>query len=249
MDLIAGLQRRLDAKANPKTKAWWEGYLKHAICFRGVKMAHIRTALHAWIREERIESTFFPLAQKALALCLLRQDKAEDKLAGILYFQEVLLPAGVIDWQTDLSQFALLFTEGYIYDWNTCDWFGVHVLGPLVEREGEACARAIAAWSKSDNLWLRRASGVAFVNLAPRGEGVFPGFVDLLLQICAHTVSHPERSAQTGTGWVLRELSLAEPERVARFVENHIDDFSREAIRQAVSKLPDPVKDKLLQAH
>jgi hypothetical protein len=44
--------------------------------------------------------------QKNLALALIRLDTTEDKLAGILFWQEVLLPAGEVDWPTDLPAFA-----------------------------------------------------------------------------------------------------------------------------------------------
>ena len=52
-----------------------------------------------------------------------------------------------------------LFEQGHIADWNTCDWFCVRVLGPLAEQQGEACARAIAAWKDAPTLWQRRAAG------------------------------------------------------------------------------------------
>jgi hypothetical protein len=48
MDPIVSLQSQLDHISNPKTKAWWERYLKYTIHFRGVKMAKIRTAVHDW---------------------------------------------------------------------------------------------------------------------------------------------------------------------------------------------------------
>ena len=35
--MIADLQGRLDAVADPGTKTWFENYLKHAIGYRGVK--------------------------------------------------------------------------------------------------------------------------------------------------------------------------------------------------------------------
>ena len=56
MSEIAALQRQLDLRADAKTKAWWEGYLKHVIPFRGVKMADIRAVLHQWVRDEGIGS-------------------------------------------------------------------------------------------------------------------------------------------------------------------------------------------------
>jgi 3-methyladenine DNA glycosylase AlkD len=245
MSRIGRLQTRLEEKANPKTKAWWERYLRNVIQFRGVKMAQIRAALHAWIDDEGIDEEFSRSDQKELALSLLREEYAEDKLAGILYLQEVLLPDNAIDWRTDLPRFARLFQDGYIYDWNTCDWFCVKVLGPLAEREGEECARSIAEWRTAENLWQRRASGVAFVNLAKDGDANFSGFTDMLLKVCSATVQHQERFAQTGTGWVLRELSLVEPERVVAFVEDHIDCFSSEGLRYATEKMESEIQGHL----
>jgi 3-methyladenine DNA glycosylase AlkD len=234
---IVSLQRQLDQRADPKTKAWWERYLKHVIPFRGVKMADIRAVLHQWVREEGI--AHLPVSQqKELALDLIRLDYTEDKLAGILFWQEILLPAGAVSWPDDLPHFADLFQQGFIYDWNTCDWFCVRVLGPLAEQHGAACARAIAAWRTAETLWQRRAAAVAFVNLAARGEDNFSGFSEMLLGACAPLVASGERFAQTGAGWVLRELSQAEPARVVRFVEERAGRFSSEGLSYATAKLP-----------
>jgi 3-methyladenine DNA glycosylase AlkD len=252
---VARLQERFEQKADPKTKAWWEGYLKHTIAFRGVRMPDIRAALHGWLRDEAIQAgsgqlggTHLPLdAQTDLALSLMRERHAEDKLAGILYMQEVLLPQGALHWPQDLPRLAALFQEGHIYEWNTCDWFCVKVLGSLVQREGDPCARAISEWRTAENLWQRRASGVAFVNLAKDGDGNFPGFTAMLLEACAEILQVPERFAQTGAGWVLRELSLAEPQQVTGFVEAHIHRISGEALGKAVAKLPVETQSRLKQ--
>lgn len=249
MDAITTLQQELDRRATLQTKAWWESYLRHAIPFRGVKMGDIRAALHEWLASQGLTAQTAADELMELALALLRKTYAEDKLAGILLLQEVLLPAGTIAWRRDLPRLAALFQEGAIADWSTCDWFCVRVLGPLAEREGADCARAIAAWRDAETLWQRRAAGVAFVNLAGRGEANFPGFTDMLLAVCAATVQSPERFAQTGTGWVLRELSAAEPARVAEFVEASIERFSREAIRSATQKLTEDVRVRLLDRH
>jgi 3-methyladenine DNA glycosylase AlkD len=236
-ELVAKLQQGIESKADPETQAWWETYLKQTIPFRGTRMADIRASLHAWFEQEAIGESLPVDSQKELALSLMRERYAEDKLSGILFLQEILLPAGGISWREDLPRFAALFHDGHIDEWNTCDWFCVKVLGPLAQREGEQCARAISAWRDAENLWQRRASGVAFVNLAKQSDECFPGFTDMLLETCGATVRHPERFAQTGTGWVLRELSLAEPERVASFVKTNLHHFSSEALRTATAKL------------
>ena len=246
--LLKALQRSLAVRASAKTKAWWEAYLKGAVPFRGVKMADVRAALHAWRREEDVAQCLSRDEELALALLFFEEEHCEDKLAGILYLQEILIPEGTVRWRRDLPRLARLFDDGHIADWNTCDWFCVKVLGPLAHREGERCARAIAGWRNAPGLWRRRAAGVAFVNLAKDGDQRFDGFVDLLLEVCDATVRSDERFAQTGTGWVLRELSAAEPSRVVGFVEERLHRFSAEGLRYATEKMPGDVRKRLRQA-
>ena len=246
-DAIASIQQQLEQRAQAETKDWWERYLKGAIDFRGVKMAGIRQSVHAWHAEEG--SSWTAPRLRELAIGLIRCDLAEDKLAGILMLQEILLPSGAVPWRTELRRWARLFDDGSIADWNTCDWFCVRVLGPLAAAEGEDCARAIADWRTARNLWRRRAASVAFVNLAPRGDANFPGFSEMLLETCARSVRYRDRFAQTGVGWTLRELSKAEPGLVAGFVSDHLADLSREAVRMAAARLADTERRRLLEAH
>ena len=213
--LINRLQSRLNARATPATREWWTKNLRGAASFRGVKMRDVRTALHAWFEEEQLGEHLPIERQKDLALMLLEEDYTEDKLAGVLLLQEILLPADALDWRSDLPRFARLFDQGYIRDWNVCDWFCIKVLGPLVEQQGEACARAISEWRGADSVWQRRASGVAFANLARVGDRNFPGFTEMVLDNCSHLLKSQERFAQTGVGWVLRELSRSDEGRVA----------------------------------
>ena len=151
-DLIGRLQLRLNALATTATREWWTKYLRGAASFRGVKMGDVRKAVHAWFEEERLGERFSAGQQKDLALMLLEEDYAEDKLAGVLVLQEILLPAGALDWRSDLPRFARLFDGEYIRDWSICDWLCVKVLGPLVEQQGEACARAISGWREADGV-------------------------------------------------------------------------------------------------
>jgi 3-methyladenine DNA glycosylase AlkD len=201
--------------------------------------------VHAWCKEEHL-----PVGQqKELALMLLEEDYTEDQLAGVLFLQEILLQEGVLDWRSDLPRFARLFDQGYIRDWNVCDWFCVKVLGPLAERQGEVCARAISEWREADSLWQRRASVVAFVNLASKGDRNFPGFTEMVLENCTHLLESRERFVQTGVGWILRELSRSDQGRVVGFVEANLDRFSREGLKNATKYLLPEVAERLLQTH
>jgi 3-methyladenine DNA glycosylase AlkD len=244
---IERLQSRLDARATAATREWWTKYLRGAASFRGVKMGEVRAAVHAWFAEERLGELLSVGRQKDLALMLLEEGYTEDKLAGVLFLQEILLPAGALDWHSDLPRFARLFDGGYIRDWNVCDWFCVKVLGPLAAQQGEACARAISEWREAGSVWQRRASVVAFANLASKGDRNFPGFTEMVLDNCTHLLGSQERFVQTGVGWVLRELSNSDEERVVGFVEANLDRFSREALKNATKYLRPEVAERLRQ--
>ena len=247
--LIDGLQVQLNARATAATREWWTKYLRGAASFRGVKMGDVRTAMHAWFEEEQLGKRLSVGKQKDLALTLLEEDYTEDKLAGVLFLQEILLPAGALEWRSDLPRFARLFDRGYIRDWNVCDWFCVKVLGPLVEEQGEACARAISGWRESYGVWQRRASVVAFANLASEGDQNFPGFTEMVLDNCSHLLESQERFVQTGVGWVLRELSRSDEDRVVGFVEANLDRLSREGLKNATKYVPRELAGRLLQVH
>src|SRR5829696_2547582 len=110
--LIDGLQGRLDARATAATREWWTKYLRGAAAFRGVKMGDIRKTVHAWFKEKRLGDHLSVGQQKDLALMLLEEGCTEDKLAGVLFLQEILLPAGALDCRFDLLRFACLFDQG-----------------------------------------------------------------------------------------------------------------------------------------
>ncbi len=242
---IEKLYGAINAKADTKTKEWWERYLKQVIPFRGVKMGDIRTVLHQWYKEEQIESNLTNDQHLELALQLFEGKYAEDKLAGILFLQEIVLKKEMVNTHAVIPRFGSLFNNDLIFDWNISDWFCVKVLGPLVQRYGEPIAREISEWKSAENLWQRRASVVAFVNLAKHGEANFPGFTDLVLHNCEALIQSRERFAQTGAGWVLRELSLANQEKISNFLTVNVSLFTVGGFRYATKKLPKDLKNNL----
>jgi len=245
--MIDALEDRLAACVSERTRTFWERYLKGAVPFRGVPMAGIRRAVHHWWHEDG-PAGLTVSAQKALALSLFEGRYCEDKLAGTLVLQEILL--GHLN-DEDIDAFGRLFDRACIADWNTCDWFCVKVLGPLVAHERPRRHRAdlITAWRSAATVWKRRAANVAFVNLARGGDANFPGFTALMLDTCAATVRHDERFAQTGVGWLLRELAEAECEAVTAFTRAHLARMSREAIHYVTARMPHDRRRSLLDAH
>lgn len=249
LDPVADLKRRLGREATDKARAFWTRYLRGSAKFRGVTMAKVRACTHRWWTEHEL-GTHPATVGKRIALALIEQTMTEDKLAGIIVLHEIL---GDQLRSTDLPSFGRLFTRGHLADWNVVDWFSVKVLATLVDRApGDTrteVAHAIGQWRTADTVWQRRASCVAFAKIAMQGEGAFPGFCDLVFKICGTVVWSHQRFDQTAVGWVLRELSRAEPRRVETFFRRYALLMSKECARYAVAKLSPEVRAELLALH
>jgi 3-methyladenine DNA glycosylase AlkD len=222
LDPVADLHRRLRRRKATSTRAivlgWWSdhGLIEHPAA-----------------------------VGKRIALALLEQKSTEDKLAGIFVLEELLADhlRG-----SDLPAFAELFAQHRLAESSVVDAFGMKVLGTLLRRvrgRGDV-ARALSLWRSAGSPWQRRAACVAFTALAPQGDAACPGFAQLVFTVCSAVVWSPERSDQTAVGWLLRELSRAEPTRVEAFVRRHARFMSKECARHAVHRLPTARQQDLL---
>lgn len=196
-------------------------------------MGEVRSALREWLGD-RSELSIVEL--KAIAYELIRQPLTEDKLAGTLLLSEHILDELGAE---DLPALRRLLADDHLADWNSCDWFSVKVLGRMLQSSPDRgrIADEIIDWTKSPDLWVRRAGLVAFVNLAPHGDAALPKLTERLLTGARRNARDQRRFAQTSVGWVLRELSASEPDAVQDFLADCGGQLSSEARRAAAAKL------------
>lgn len=84
MNHINKLQTRLEKVSDQKTKKWFENYLKNVISYRGVKTPTVAKIVSHWRVDEAIDK--LPLKKQMEIACdLIREKKAKDKFAGIIY--------------------------------------------------------------------------------------------------------------------------------------------------------------------
>ena len=229
--MIADLQGRLDAVADPATKTWFENYLQHVIGYRGVKTPIVTQIVAEWRREhviERLPDDY----QLAVARSLIEEPLAEDKFAGILYMQKYLVRR--LQPHRLLAVAEELFAAGAFFDWSTSDWFSVRVLGPLLRLGRTGAAERIAGWRTAEHLWQRRAAIVPF-RAVVRDEWYHP-FIETTVTAL---VGERERFIQTGIGWVVSDMAKVHPSVAATLVERHFDDLSTEVIRRHTRHMPD----------
>lgn len=69
----------------------------------------------------------------------------------------------------------------------------------------------------------------------------------MLDQVCDRTIQNPERFAQLGTGWLLRNIGSVDKNQLFAFLERNIGFFSREGLSYAIEKLT-PAERKKIKA-
>ena len=89
-------------------------------------------------------------------------------------------------------------------------------------------------YSKSKNEWKRRISCVSLVNFSKKVT-----YNQVIIEICQNILNAKPtfRFTHLGVGWVLRDLSISEPERLKLFLEKNKDLMSSEGYRYATEKL------------
>lgn len=222
----------LVAAAQADVREGHEAYFKGVVRFHGVRAPEVR----ALVRELWPDvASRGDAAVTSEAFALLEAPFFEEKQFGVALLgrQARRLPASF------LHVLAPVFDRA-VHDWATCDDISGHVLRPMIVRE-PAARRVLLRWSRDRHLWRQRASAVAWVNEARHGE-----FTDEILVIAANVLRNPERFAQLGAGWVLREVSLADRPRALAFLAEHRGRMTREALRYAVEKLPADLRARVL---
>lgn len=122
-----------------------------------------------------------------------------------------------------------------INSWRTVDSFSRTISGPAW-LAGLIPDGLILGWTKSKDLWWRRAALVSTVALNARNRG---GFGDTLrtLAICSELVEDHEDMVVKGLSWALRELVPHDPEAVRDFLESYEGELAARVRREVQNKL------------
>jgi len=134
--------------------------------------------------------------------------------------------------------------DKYIDNWATCDHICTRLFGYMLMTYPTLVPR-MHKWSRSKNLWYRRASAVSFVNPVKK-EMYFKDVIRI-----ATTLLHDEEDlVQKGYGWLLKEMSKVSKnyqKDVYDFVTSHADTMPRTAFRYALEKMPNNLRKKAMK--
>ncbi len=194
----------------------------------GVPVPRVTELAKAWYKEHKP-----PLQQSAALLWSNNNGDVvyEHRLAAVKLMRQHLKKMGRED---------LPFVERCLQEagtWALVDELATHV-APVIVADQEDPKSVLAAWSRSDNFWIRRSCLLAHLEALRSGGGdweSFTGFAALMLH-------EKEFFIQKAIGWVLRDTSRKRPQIVFEFALQHASNLSTVTHREAVKYLTQPQK-------
>lgn len=196
-----------------------KSYLKSDLDFLGVTTPDLRAAARAWLKAH---PDLDRPALVALAADLWATKSHELRAFGmeLLQARVALLHSEDIDLLEDLLRRSL--------SWAYVDFIATQIVGPLVERDARLNVR-LDRWIKDPDFWIRRSAVLALLVSLRRGGGDWPRFV----RYADRLLEEKEFFIRKALGWVLREVSKKDPERVRKFLADREGRISGVTRREA----------------
>jgi len=228
MDLVYTIREELKNSIDEKVRLGYKRFFKEEVKFYGIKTPIvIKTARHFY-SEINVKSK-----QDVFSLC--------DELFKSGYCEEAFIAC---DWsftrknEFEKSDFQIFesWIKQYVTNWAVCDTFCTHTMGYFIEKYPEFI-NELKKWSKSENMWARRASAVSMIVSARKGK-----FIEDVFNISDILMKDSEDLVQKGYGWLLKEASKARQKDVYDYVLFHKKEMPRTALRYAIEKMPKEMK-------
>ena len=116
-------------------------------------------------------------------------------------------------------------------NWANTDSLASHLIARALAGRPSMAGRLLE-WTRSPSRWRRRAAVVSFVPLAREGR-----FLTDALAVAERLMTDQDEMVQQGIGWLLREASRLQAERVVEFLQPWKEKASRLLLRAAAEKM------------
>lgn len=204
----------------------------------GLKVSQIDAIVRSILKDHQLN---FDKASQAFK-SLINTKIHDEKMAAISLISR--FKKDFNDKIIDLYKMAL---EIHCYSWAFCDSSMLKVIGPYLARKDKLSTsfQIIERWSRSEHLWVRRASLVIFLKLAM----IVKDFDEKkFLKLVETLINDQEEYIEKALAWMIKTCSKYKPNFVFTFLSNNREKFSRSILRTASQKLPDRLKKKIMQS-
>jgi 3-methyladenine DNA glycosylase AlkD len=227
---------RLAESGSPERGEQEKAYLHSDMAFLGVTVPESRRAVKEMLAE-------LPGLDGAGALALAGLLWREPVFEGRRCAAEVLMLRSALLVPGDLAAVERLLRDSRT--WALVDVLAVHVAGAVFHRLPAACGQVLDRWARDDDFWIRRSAVLALlpgVRVGAPDLDRFDRYADVMLE-------EKEFFIRKAIGWTLREISRSDPGFVVRWVTPRVPRISGVTLREAVRRLPEGDRDRLLAAY
>lgn len=176
---------------------------------------------------------FFDLFDK-----ILKQDKEESFILMTLLVKKRSL------YEMDYFHYYEKWLFNYVDSWGKCDAYCYRVLNPMIEKYNELYNN-IVNWSKSDKVYVRRASLVCFI--ISKSNFSVDYNLDKIFYICNSLKYDKHIHIQKGLGWLLKYTYLTYPEEIKKYLKDNVNILSRTTFRYALEKMDSSLRNELMK--
>lgn len=171
---------------------------------------------------------------------LIKSNVHDEKMAGLF-----LLNRSKKDFDRGTVKMIQESIPEYFDTWAITDTTMIRVIGPFLGKKGNEglAEKTIDNWSKSENLWIRRASLVILLKIIMIKREFIEDYVFELIE---KMLRYPEDYIQKGIGWLLKTCSKYNPDSIFNYLMNNKERFPRIILRYASEKLPEEKRTKIL---
>ena len=171
---------------------------------------------------------------------LIKSNVHDEKMAGLF-----LLNRFKKDFDRETVKMIQELIPEYFDTWAITDTTMIRVIGPFLGKKGNEglAEKTIDNWSKSENLWIRRASLVILLKIIMIKKEFIEDYV---FELVENMHRYQEDYIQKGIGWLLKTCSKYKPDSIFNYLMNNKERFPRLILRYASEKLPEEKRTKIL---
>ncbi len=217
--LLTTVRLRLGQAADLKKAKAMQAYMKSSMPYHGVVMPEVRRLCRELFSDVEF-ATFSELAEAVRVLWF-----------GAKYREERYAALRLLDRQEHRpAKAAFALYEELIHTgawWDLVDDVATHWLHPFLGSDPTFTRQTLRRWSRSDDLWLRRAAIIAQVQAHEATD------VPLLFELIEPAIDEKEFFLRKAIGWALRSLAKDQPEAVLSWLDEHGERASGLTKREA----------------
>lgn len=167
---------------------------------------------------------------------LLKSNYHEARLCALLILMERFKKASEKE-RTEIHTFYLKHSH-YVNNWDLVDLTCPTMIGEYLLHKDRKILYRLA---DSDNLWEQRMAMVSTVSFIRNDE-----FADTFA-LAKKLLNHPHDLMHKAVGWMLREVGKRDRQALTDFLEQHIPQMPRTALRYAIEHYPEPQRQYFLK--